>query len=152
QIAAAQISTNPQGPALSTPVFNRRHLLFDGDWVNVPPTLAAALPPRELKLDQGKENAGLAEGWRCWWVRGVDLLGWVSEPSSPVVRKIEDTALPPPPSLLWGEYVQPELTALQGPTTPQSTFARDWVMSNPNTRAFIVSWAWTPELHEQCPD
>jgi hypothetical protein len=152
QIASTQVSTNPAAPPPAAPPFDTRYLLFDRDWIIVPPALAAALSPRELHIDRGAEGGGLAEGWRCWWTRGVDLFGRVSAPSSPSLRKVEDTALPPAPILLLGEYVQADLAALGGPNAAQSPFARDWLTTNPTANAFIVSWAWTPELQEQCSD
>jgi hypothetical protein len=152
QLAAVQISTNPAAPPPTVPAFSASYLLLDRDWIVVPPPIAASFPPRELHIDLGTDDAGLAEGWRCWWARGVDLFGRVSTPSPPVVRKVEDTALPPPPILLFGEYAQADLAARQGMAGVQSSLAREWLTTNPTANAFAMAWAWTPELHEQCPD
>jgi len=152
QVGGVQASTDPAAPRPADPAFDRQYLLVEGDFIVVPPALAAAWPPRELLLDRENDGAGLKEGWRCWWARGIDLFGRVSAPSGPYMTRIEDTAPPPAPILLLGEYAQADLAALQAGPAAQSTYAQEWLVANPTANAFVVAWAWTPELEAQCGD
>src|SRR6185436_4276840 len=131
------------------PAFHRDYLLSDGDQIVVPPEIATSSPPRELILDRGPDGDGLSESWRSWWVRSVDLFGRVSMPSAPYIAKVEDNSPPPPPALILAEFAQPDVAALQPISLAQSTFSREWLDSDNDNDAFVVSWAWTPELDEQ---
>jgi hypothetical protein len=152
QIAATQTGADPQQPAPPPPAFDPSYLLAGGAVVIVPPNLAGAAPPRQLYLDSGDATGSLREGWRSWWARGVDLFGRVSLPSPPDSEQIEDSAAPPPPTLVLTEYAQGDLPAGAATLTGRSATGQEWLASHPGQSAVVVGWAWTPELDEQCRD
>ncbi|MFA7467995.1 MAG: hypothetical protein WCY82_06990, partial [Desulfotomaculaceae bacterium] len=146
QMAGVQLSDDPDQPAPQLPGFSRKFFLHQDELLMVSPQAAAAEQPCFF-IDQP-----LDEGWRCWWVRGVDLFGRVSEPSVPGLAQIIDNALPPAPSLLLAEYVQHGLTAGQQSLAGYSAFGRAWLEAHPGGQAVVVGWGWTPEIALDWPD
>jgi hypothetical protein len=152
QVAAAQLGTEPAAPQPQAPAFDPKFLLRDRGLITVPPAVAAKPAPRRLLLDRGDTGAGLSEGWRCWWVRGVDLFGRASLPTGPQVRQILDQAPPPAPGLLLAEYAQHDLPPVSAALLGQSTLGQAWRAAHPDKDAVVAVWAWTPELDDQCRD
>ena len=89
QVGAAQLASSPDVVHPVVPTFDTTMLLNDGATIVVPPATVASTDPMAV-------DRPLAEGWRAWWVRGVDLFGRASAPSSPDEQSIVDNALPPP--------------------------------------------------------
>jgi hypothetical protein len=145
QTAATQLGGSPDVPAPAVPPFSPTMLLNDGSPIVVSPDAVDGTGPMAI-------DRPLSEGWRAWWVRGVDLFGRASAPTAPSVRAIADTALPPPPSIMAAEYVQagldPQLALLLG----RSAAGDAWLAASPGVSAAIVTFAWTPEQDEQCAD
>ena len=146
QLAAKNISTDPTAPQPSAQSFDARDLLFDGAPLTLPRG-ARNTPRPPYALDRP-----LAEGWRAWWVRGVDLFGRVSAASPPAMQAIVDDQPGPPPRMLRAEWAQAGLDATTASTIGQSTAAVTWLNANPTTSAVVCEWAWTPELDTQCDD
>jgi hypothetical protein len=148
QAAAAQLSNDPDIATPTPPPFDDKMVLDQGALTLVPPATVAAGDPMAL-------DRPLPEGWRAWWVRGVDLFGRVSAPAGPELRAVVDAARPPPPVILAAEYAQagldPQLAAMLG----QSSAGAAWIGAQPAPgaqSAAIVTFGWTPELAAQCPD
>jgi hypothetical protein len=154
QVAANQISNDPAAAQPAAPAFTAADILPDNDFIIVPPAISAASAPRILLVDRGvcvnETCTGLTEGWRAWWVRGIDIFGRASAPSPPSVNNVVDVAPPPPPELVLAEYVQRGLPNSGGLSV--SSVAREWMAANATGNMLVLGWAWTPELHEQCPD
>ncbi|HBV97451.1 MAG: hypothetical protein JL50_08235 [Peptococcaceae bacterium BICA1-7] len=146
QVAGVQVGDDPEQPAQQPPQFNNNFFLHKDQLLMVPPQAAAADYPCFF-IDRP-----LSEGWRCWWVRGVDLFGRVSVFSAPEIAQIVDNALPPAPSILLAEYVQDSLAASQQSLTGYSEFGQAWLAANPGGQAVVVGWGWTPELALEWPD
>ena len=146
QVAALQIGNDPEVPAPPVPSFSEKYLLRDGDPIVLPPGVTQGVDPCYF-LD-----SPLPPGWRCWWVRGIDLFGRVSLPALPVELAILDNALPPAPPLLLAEYVQGALSPSQQVMAGYSAVGRAWLTTHPGNAAVIVSWGWPPELAQDWPD
>lgn len=148
QAAGAQLTADPRSPQPAAPPFDSATLLDDGALTLIPPATVAAGDPMAI-------DRPLPEGWRAWWVRGVDLFGRVSVPAGPEVRALVDDAPPPSPVILSAEYAQvgldPQMAALLG----QSSAGAAWIAGQPATggqSAAVVTFGWTPDLDAQCGD
>jgi hypothetical protein len=148
QVAAEQLSVDPAAPKPQAPAFRTSSLLNAGRPILVPSNVAGApKPPARYYTDRG-----LSEGWRAWWVRGIDLFGRLSAASPPAIERLEDSALPPPPVLLHSEYVQAALSAQQAALAGRSSIGNSWAAANPGANGAVVAWGWTPELEALAPD
>lgn len=148
QAAATQLSASPDVAQPLVPAFDPSMLLGDGASILVPPATVTGTGPMAI-------DAPLAEGWRAWWVRGVDLFGRASAPSSPHAQSIADAAPPPPPSILAAEYAQAGLDAQLARLLGRSAAGDAWLAGQPAVNpssAAIITFAWTPECDQQCPD
>jgi len=146
QLAAKTLSSDPTVQQPTAPPFDARDLLFNGAPLTLPRG-ARNTPPPPYALDRP-----LTEGWRAWWVRGIDLFGRVSAASPPVMQAIVDDQPGPPPRMLRAEWAQAGLDVTIASTIGQSTAAVTWLNANPTTSAVVCEWAWTPELDTQCDD
>lgn len=142
QVAAHQINETPDSAQPAAPAFSTSYLLEQG--AGVLPT-ADGSTPFYLDLD-------LQEGWRAWWCRAVDLFGRVSQPSTPAIAAVHDTAPPPPPQIVLAEYLQGDLPQSTQSLLAPSWLGAEWEADNPGAGGITVGWAWTPELQEQCGD
>jgi hypothetical protein len=147
QLAATQISTDPTSPAPAAPAFEER-MLLDSQPRLVSKQAAAAGDPLAYEW-------ALSEGWRAWWVRGVDLFGRVSDPSRPVVAAVADPSAPPAPVIVAAEYVQVGLDPYTAASLGRSAAGDAWANAQPAVgaqSAIIVTFAWTPDLDARCAD
>ena len=148
QVAGAQLSNDPDSAAPPPPPFDDKMVIDRYALMLVPPATVAAGDPMAL-------DRPLREGWRAWWVRGVDLFGRASAPAPPEVRRVTDIAGPPPPVILAAEYAQAGLDAQLAALLGQSTAGAAWIAAQPVNgaqSAVIITFGWTPDLDEQCGD
>jgi hypothetical protein len=112
---------------------------------------SSASPDRVLYRDDG-EGAGLDAGWWGWWVRGVDLFGRVSPPSSWAIAKIVDVAPAPAPVMVQAEWVQRDLPAMTVAVIGRSIEASRWLATSDADEGLVAAWTLPPEQTEARDD
>lgn len=152
QIGHRQFSSNPTDPFPVPKPPEQADLLYKGSPVFLQASVARqASPGRVLHTDRN-DGSGLSAGLWGWWVRGVDLFGRVSQPSSWAMAAVVDTTPPPAPVLIQAEWVQRHLPATTVAVVGRSVEAQRWLQNSSADDGLVASWAFGPDQEKLRPD